>query len=56
MYGHTHRPVIEMNSDILAINPGKSFFSETGESQTFLYNKWRIDDAGDAHFTLNYLD
>ena len=55
MYGHTHRPVRERDSDIIAINPGSLSFPRQ-ENRKPSYIIMEIDDAGDAHFTLNYLD
>ena len=55
MYGHTHRPVIEIDSDIIAINPGSLSFPRQ-ENRKPSYIIMEIDAAGDAHFTLNYLD
>ena len=55
MYGHTHKPVIEIDSDIIAINPGSLSYPRQ-ENRKPSYIIMEIDHAGDAHFTLNYLD
>ncbi len=36
LYGHTHRPVIDIDDDIIAGEPGKSVLSETGGTSAFL--------------------
>ncbi|HWT75255.1 MAG TPA: metallophosphoesterase [Mobilitalea sp.] len=55
MFGHTHVPMIDMNDDVWAINPGSlSLPRQHGRIPTFIIME--IDAAGEAHFTLNYLN
>lgn len=54
MYGHTHRPVIDIGSDVIAINPGSlSYPRQDGHKPSYIIME--IDRFGEAHFTLNYL-
>lgn len=53
MFGHTHRPVIEIRDDITVINPGSlSYPRQEGRIPTFILME--IDENGDAHYSLNY--
>ena len=53
-YGHTHRPVVEMEKDIIAVNPGSlSYPRQDGRAPS--YAIMEIDRHGEAHFTLCYL-
>jgi putative phosphoesterase len=52
MFGHTHVPLIELNDDIWAINPGSIALPRQGSRiPTFIIMD--IDSQGTAHFTLN---
>lgn len=54
IYGHTHRPLIEIEDDIVALNPGSlSYPRQDGRRPSFILME--IDRFGDAHFTINYL-
>ncbi|MBO5197424.1 MAG: metallophosphoesterase [Lachnospiraceae bacterium] len=53
MFGHTHRPLIDMSGDVWAINPG-SISQPRQESHVPTYIVMDIDRKGEAHFTLNY--
>jgi putative phosphoesterase len=54
MFGHTHVPMMNLSDDIWVINPGSlSLPRQTGRIPTYIIME--IDSAGDAHFTLNYL-
>lgn len=54
MYGHSHRPVIDIESDIMAINPGSlTYPRQEGKRPSFILMD--LDKKGDAHFTINYL-
>lgn len=54
MFGHTHRPVIDIGKDIIAINPGSlSYPRQDGHRPSYIIME--IDRFGEAHFTLNYL-
>ena len=54
MYGHTHKPVIDMERDITAINPGSlSFPRQEGRRPSYILME--LDKDGQAHYHLNYL-
>ncbi|MBO5056248.1 MAG: metallophosphoesterase [Lachnospiraceae bacterium] len=54
MYGHSHRPVIDIESDIIAINPGSlTYPRQEGKKPSYIIMD--LDKNGDAHFTINYL-
>ena len=54
MYGHTHKPVIDMEKDITAINPGSlSFPRQEGRRPSYILME--LDKDGQAHYHLNYL-
>ena len=53
-YGHTHRPVVEIEKDIIAVNPGSlSYPRQEGRKPSYVIME--IDRQGEAHFTLRYL-
>ncbi len=54
LYGHTHKPVIDLSSGVWAVNPG-SISQPRQENGKPSYIIMEIDDKGIAHFTLNYL-
>lgn len=55
MFGHTHRPMIDLSDDIIAINPG-SISQPRQEGRIPTYVIMDIDTVGKAHFTLNYVN
>lgn len=54
MYGHTHKPVIDMEDSLIAINPGSLTYPRQ-ENKRPSYILMEIDRFGEAHFTLNFL-
>lgn len=55
MFGHTHRPCIEQEDGITALNPGSiSFPRQEGRKPSYILME--IDENGEAHYALNYLD
>ncbi len=54
-YGHTHKPRIEMENDVIAINPGSISYPRQDERKP-TYIIMDIDRFGEAHFTLRYLE
>ncbi|MBO5094992.1 MAG: metallophosphoesterase [Lachnospiraceae bacterium] len=55
MYGHTHKPVIEIEKDIIAVNPGSlSYPRQEGRKPS--YAVMEIDENGTARFALQFLD
>jgi len=55
VYGHTHRPVMDgTDGEILVLNPGSiSFPRQEGRYPSYMVMK--IDDAGEAHVSLEYI-
>lgn len=56
MFGHTHRPLIDLKDDgIWAINPGSiTQPRQEGRIPTFIIME--LDKQGEAHFALNYAE
>lgn len=54
IFGHTHRPLIDMSGAVWAVNPG-SITQPRQEGGKPSYIIMEIDQNGQAHFTLNYL-
>ena len=54
MYGHTHKPDLEFDEDIIVINPGSlSYPRQEGRRATFVMME--IDAEGEVHFELEYV-
>lgn len=54
-YGHTHRPVVDLDDDdVIAINPGSISYPRQDERKPS-YILMDIDRYGKAHFILRYL-
>ncbi len=54
LFGHTHRPLIDLSSNVWVINPGSiTQPRQEGGKPSFLIMD--IDSNGQAHFTLNYI-
>lgn len=54
MYGHTHRPVIETDGEVIAINPGSlSYPRQEGRRASYIIME--TDEHGEAQFTLHYI-
>lgn len=54
MYGHTHRPVLDVEADLITLNPGSLTYPRQ-EGRKPSYILMEIDESGEAHFTLKYL-
>lgn len=54
MCGHTHKPVVDIGSNITLINPGSISYPRQ-ENRKPSYIIMEIDSAGEAHYTINYL-
>lgn len=53
-YGHTHRPVIETEGEVIAVNPGSvSYPRQEGRKPS--YAVMTLDEKGDASFELRYI-
>ena len=51
IYGHTHRPDIDLSEEVIAINPGSlSYPRQAGRKKTYILME--IDDSGKAKFEL----
>lgn len=55
MCGHTHKPVVDIGSDLTLINPGSISYPRQ-ENRKPSYILMEIDNAGEAHYAINYLD
>ena len=53
LYGHTHRPVIDIDDDIIAVNPGSLSYPRQ-EDASLPMRSWRLTE-GKVHFTIAYL-
>lgn len=54
MYGHTHKPVVDQEGDLIAVNPGSlTYPRQEGRRPSFVIME--LDRKGEAHFTINYL-
>ena len=54
MFGHTHRPYLDVEGELMVINPGSlSYPRQEGRKPSFIIME--IDDGGEAHFTINYI-
>lgn len=54
MFGHTHRPMIDYNNKIIALNPGSiSYPRQEGKRPSYILMD--IDKKGEAGFEINYL-
>lgn len=54
MCGHTHKPVVDIGSDLTLINPGSISYPRQ-DNRKPSYVLMEIDSAGEAHYTINYL-
>ena len=55
MCGHTHKPVVDIGSDLTLVNPGSISYPRQ-ENRKPSYIIMEIDSAGEAHYTINYID
>lgn len=54
MFGHTHRPCIDIEEDLVTLNPGSlSYPRQEGHKPS--YALMEIDRQGEAHYTIGYL-
>lgn len=55
MFGHTHRPLIDIDQDVIAVNPGSlSYPRQEGRKPSYIIMD--LDSKGEAHFTINYIN
>ena len=54
MCGHTHKPVVDISSDLTLINPGSmSFPRQEGRKPSYIIME--VDKAGKAQYTIHYI-
>ncbi len=54
MYGHTHRPLIEIEEEVIALNPGSlTFPRQEGKRPSYIIME--INEDGKATFQIRYL-
>lgn len=54
MYGHTHKPVVDAEDEVIAVNPGSLTYPRQ-EGRRPSYIVMEIDKDGQAKFTIKYL-
>lgn len=54
-FGHTHRPVIDQEDEVIAVNPGSISYPRQ-ENRRPSYVLMDIDRYGDLHFSLYFLE
>ena len=54
MCGHTHKPMVDIGSDLTLINPGSISYPRQ-ENRRPSYILMELDRDGEAHYTVNYL-
>lgn len=54
IYGHTHRPVIDITKDIVALNPGSlSYPRQEGKQSSYILME--VDEQGEIRCQIKYL-
>ena len=54
MFGHTHRPYLDVGEEVTVLNPGSlSYPRQEGRRPSYMIME--IDREGEAHYTVNYL-
>jgi len=54
MYGHTHKPVVDVGENLIAVNPGSLTYPRQ-EGRRPSYVIMDLDRDGNVHFTINYI-
>jgi len=54
MCGHTHKPLVDIGTDLTLINPGSISYPRQGNRKPS-YIIMEIDGRGEAHYTINYV-
>lgn len=54
MYGHSHKPVIDITDNMIAVNPGSLTYPRQ-EGRRPSYIIMELDEKGEAHFTIHFL-
>lgn len=55
MFGHTHRPLLKSAKGVVALNPGSASYPRQ-EGHKPSYALMEIDEQGEAHFSIHYLE
>lgn len=54
MYGHTHRPCLDVEKDLTALNPGSiSYPRQDGHRPSYIIME--LDETGKADFRIEYM-
>lgn len=54
LYGHTHRPFIDLEDDVMAVNPGSlSYPRQEGKRPSYVIME--LDEEEEVHFSIQYL-
>ena len=54
MFGHTHRPLIDIGEDVILINPGSISYPRQADHRP-TYIMMEVADDGSATFELKYV-
>ncbi len=54
IYGHTHKPVIDIGDEVIALNPGSLSYPRQDNHRPS-YMIMELDRFGELHFTISYL-
>ncbi len=55
MFGHSHKPVIDIDKEITAVSPGSlSYPRQNGRKPSYLMI--RVDERGNFHYQIEYMD
>lgn len=54
IFGHTHKPLVDIDEDVVALNPGSlSYPRQEGRLPSYIIME--TDRFGDMHFTISYI-
>ncbi|HBA68361.1 MAG TPA: YfcE family phosphodiesterase [Lachnospiraceae bacterium] len=54
MYGHTHKPVVDIGKQLIAVNPGSlTYPRQSGRRPSYIIME--LDEEGKAHFSIRYI-
>ena len=54
MYGHSHKPVVDMDDGVIALNPGSLSYPRQYDRKPS-YILMELDENGKAHFEIRYV-
>lgn len=55
MFGHTHRPLLDIGPEITVLNPGSLSYPRQDDRRPS-YIIMEVDNKGEAHYTINYIE